>query len=103
MKTDDKTCLCHHAGIDNRTEAIKSAGRKTISRYIEFLKMIMPAIAFTLIPKCPVCLAGYVALSTGIGLSITTATYMRIVLIIVCILSLIYFVVKHVRRFIFNE
>ena len=62
----------------------------------------MPAVVFTIIPKCPVCLAGYIALGTGIGLSVTTATYVRIGLIALCIVSLGYFIIKHVRRWVNN-
>ena len=102
MKTDN-TCLCNDSNKDHHQIAVKDLKQKKyIKRSVEFAKMMLPAIVFTIIPKCPVCLAGYIALSTGIGLSITTATYVRIVLIIICILSVLYFVVKHVRRFVVN-
>jgi hypothetical protein len=34
------------------------------------------------VPKCPVCLAAHVALWTGLGLSLTEATYLRWTLLI---------------------
>ena len=101
MKTDTNNCTCHNSRKKHEHVVVKdSKKKKTIGRYIEFVKMLMPAVVFAIIPKCPVCLAGYIALGTGLGLSITTATYIRIVLIILCILSLLYFVVKHISRFI---
>ena len=101
MKTDTNNCTCHNRGKQHENIVHKNSNKKkTIGRYIEFVKMLMPAVVFAIIPKCPVCLAGYIALGTGLGLSITTATYIRIVLIILCILSLLYFVVKHISRFI---
>jgi len=58
------------------------------------IKWVTPSVVLVLIPKCPVCLAGYVALATGMSLSITTATYVRILMIILCVGSLLYLVVK---------
>lgn len=60
--------------------------------------MVIPAFVFIIIPKCPVCLAGYIALISGVSLSITTATYLRIGLIVLCIVSLVYFITRHARR-----
>ena len=97
-----------HCNCSNNTKPLQAVeqtrGRKkTGRRFIDFIKMVTPAVIFIIIPKCPVCLAGYIALGTGIGLSITTATYLRIGLIVVCILSLAYFVTKHVHRYLMNN
>src|SRR5688572_15792453 len=78
MKTDGNTCSCSNSRKDHKQTAIKDPEQKKyLRRSMEFVKMMVPAFVFAVIPKCPVCLAGYIALSTGIGLSITTATYLR--------------------------
>jgi hypothetical protein len=59
---------------------------------------LVPSIGLALMPKCPVCLAAYVALGTGIGISIATATYLRLALIGACVLSLSYVAWKQARR-----
>jgi len=68
--------------------------RTWMRRFIGMIKIVMPPLMLTLIPKCPVCLAGYIAVATGLGISITTATYLRFLLIILCAGSLLYFLAK---------
>jgi predicted transporter len=95
MKTKTKnTCSCKDS------LAIKNSPKKILQRSTNAFKLAMPVVGYALIPKCPVCLAGYIALGTGVGLSITTATYLRTALIIICMLSIVYFLAKHARRFI---
>ena len=96
MITENNHCTCNNTGHKHQVK--NAPKKKTISCYIDFVKMLMPAVLLTIIPKCPVCLAGYIALGTGIGLSVSTATYVRIGLILLCVVSLGYFIIKHVRR-----
>ena len=45
---------------------------------------LVPGSLLVLMPKCPVCLAGYIALFTGLGLSVPAASRLRLFLIIAC-------------------
>jgi hypothetical protein len=59
---------------------------------------MLPSIALALMPKCPACVAAYIALGTGIGISMPTATYLRVSLIVVCGASLAFLAARRVRR-----
>jgi len=100
---NSKHCNCDHSLQPLPTNESKQDKKQTGQWFTGYIKMAIPVFAFIIIPKCPVCLAGYIALGTGIGLSITTATYLRIGLIVVCILSLAYFVTKHAYRYLMNN
>lgn len=44
----------------------------------------LPGAMLILMPKCPVCVAGIVAVATGVGVSVTAASYVRTGVIVVC-------------------
>ena len=64
----------------------------------EIAGWIVPGVTLALLPKCPVCVAAYVALATGIGISLPAATYLRATLVGVCMASLIFFAARRLRH-----
>lgn len=58
----------------------------------------VPSVILALIPKCPACLAAYLTLWTGLGLSLATATYLRWTLLSVCVAALLYLIVERLNR-----
>jgi hypothetical protein len=68
-------------------------------RHLDSAGWIVPAMIVAILPKCPACLAAYIAIGTGLGISISTATHLRILLLALCGASLSWFVARHLRRF----
>lgn len=50
---------------------------------------VVPATVLALVPKCPVCVAAYAAAFTGIGISISAATFLRTSMIVVAMAALV--------------
>jgi len=75
---------------------------KTWRRIVAAAKWVGPTGTLALLPKCPACLAAYLAVGTGIGISMTTATYLRMGLVTFCAASLSYLAASRGRRIIAN-
>jgi hypothetical protein len=62
------------------------------------LSWLLPATLLALMPKCPVCLAAYAALVTGIGITIPAAAAIRTAMLAACLASLGFLVVRMALR-----
>lgn len=67
-------------------------------RFIKAAGSIIPGIMLVFMPKCPLCVAYYITVVTGSGVSFTTAKYMRIALLLVCISSLAYIIITLLQK-----
>ena len=78
-----------------------ASDRKTptwVRRVREIFAWVLPSAILVLVPKCPACLAAHVTLWTGLGLSLSTATYLRWVLLFLCVASLLFLIVERLDR-----
>ena len=82
---------CHNGSTRIRP---KSKTRRVMAT----TKWIVPTAILAVMPKCTMCLAAYVALGTGLGISIPVATWIRGGLIVICIASLTWFAAASARR-----
>ncbi len=64
----------------------------------ELAGWILPGATLALLPKCPLCVVAYVALATGIGISLPTATWLRLAVVVVCVAALAFFAGRRLRN-----
>jgi hypothetical protein len=84
-------CGANAASNDSSTQQRQqnaSLGR----RIVELAGWLIPGTLLAFFPKCPLCVAGYVALATGLGISFTAAAYLRWALLAACLASLAFMV-----------
>jgi hypothetical protein len=83
------------AGNPTSTRREKSASAITRAHPLHsFARGILPAGGLLLLPKCPACLAAYVAIITGVGISVSAARYLQGVLLTMCIASVTFFAAR---------
>jgi hypothetical protein len=69
-----------------------------LRRGIEAIEWALPGAILAVLPKCPMCVVAYIALFTGMGVSVSAATYLRTGMIVLCVASLLFLAARAVRR-----
>lgn len=59
---------------------------------------IISSATLVLLPKCPACIAMYLALFSGVGISMAGAAGLRMALIVLCVSSLLCLALLRLRR-----
>src|SRR6476620_7485912 len=103
-----KPICCSTAVSTARSSRHKAADGKAhpprvANRRFAWAKCSLPTLVLALLPKCPGCLAAYVALGTGISLSVAAAAIFRTLLIGVCVATLTWVLVSTLRAAMHRE
>lgn len=85
-------CGCSQADADK-------AGRAPAGRGRGIAGWLLPGIVLALLPKCPMCLAAYVALFTGFTMSCSSAHLLMRTLTVLCIGTMALCAVRCMVRF----
>jgi hypothetical protein len=95
-------CCCHggasSAPPESPLPSSDTKPRSWLRQSVALVQWAIPLGTLALVPKCPACVAAYVFLFTGIGLSFQTAAVLRWGLILLSILPLAYLVFRAARR-----
>jgi hypothetical protein len=83
---------CCHAAVNPKTPT-------PVRRVREIIAWALPSALLVLVPKCPACLAAHVMLWTGLGLSLSTALWLRWGLMLLGVASLIYLIFTRTSPF----
>jgi hypothetical protein len=67
-------------------------------RCLDVTQSIISVAVLVLMPKCPACLAAYVAMGTGIGLTFSTASHLRTAALTLGTISLVLLAAKAFHR-----
>lgn len=81
-----------HKAADGKAHPPQVARRR-----FAWLKCSLPTLVLALLPKCPACFAAYVALGTGISLSVAAASVLRTLLMAACVATLVWVFVSALR------
>ena len=91
-----KPCRCCRMVTRDRDHSPRPASRWR--RGGEIAGWIIPGATLVLLPKCPLCVAAYVMLFSGVGISLASASTLRTSLLILCVATLLCLALKRLGR-----
>lgn len=100
VPTKPRACCCQRASDEVQHGSAlphASGASRWLGRSFELAGWLIPGTLLAVFPKCPLCVAGYVALATGLGISLAAATYLRWGLLALCVGSLAYMAARRMK------
>lgn len=95
-------CCCNNdepvGGVPSTSPTAISNPSAMPGRLLNVLRWALPVTVLALVPKCPACVAAYVLLLTGVGLSFPVAAAIRWALIAVSFATLGFLLLSPARR-----
>ena len=104
----NKSSCCTATSSAARNTSIKAAdGRphplSIRRRGVTLARFSLPTLILVFLPKCPACFAAYVALGTGISVSVASVSLLRNLLIVLCVTSLVWIFASAFRSALMNR
>ncbi|RBP47319.1 hypothetical protein DES53_101116 [Roseimicrobium gellanilyticum] len=93
------SCCCRAASTKSSSNRMSIPAR----RRVNLTGWLLPSALLVLMPKCPACMAAYIAMATGLGISLPTAANVRLMLITLCITSLSWLTIRTLHRLCLNR
>jgi hypothetical protein len=90
-----KTCRCQFA---TRTGDNAPRPASRWRRGSELAGWLIPSASLALLPKCPICVAAYVTLFSGVSISVASAAHLRTSLLVLCVAALLGLALKPLCR-----
>ena len=94
MNASVSTCCCRAAS----TTIPGNHASRAVPRRVNLTSWLLPSALLVLMPKCPACMAAYIAMATGLGISLPAAANVRLMLIVLCIASLSLLALRTMHR-----
>lgn len=101
MKRCDNTGLPEACACRRKAASpVETDGKKRLARRTGgAASWALPSVALALVPKCPMCIAAYLAIGGSLGVSLSTAAHLRTALVWLCWSMLALLTARLVMRF----
>lgn len=76
----------------------RASSHPVLSRLGDAALWAVPAVVLAILPKCPVCFAAWIAVLSGIGVTLPVAASIRWVLVAASVVAMVYLTIRQAAR-----